>query len=58
MGLNLFTTDSSVFYKSRKNTVKSVLYIGSEFIVSVYIDNFLMVDQISVLEEFKAKIAA
>jgi hypothetical protein len=58
IGLNPLTTDSSVFYKGRKNTVKSILYIGSELIVSVHIDDFLMVDQISVLEEFKIKIAA
>jgi hypothetical protein len=58
MELNPLTTDFSVFYKDRKNIVKSVLYIGSELIVSVHIDDFLMVDQISVLEEFKIKIAA
>jgi hypothetical protein len=46
-----------VFYKDRKNTVKSVLYIGPELIVSVHINNFLMVGQISILEEFKIKIA-
>jgi hypothetical protein len=57
MGLNPLTTDSSVFYIKRKNTVKLVLYIEFKLIVSVPIDNFLIVDQISVLEEFKAKIA-
>jgi hypothetical protein len=56
MGLNSLTTDSSVFYKNRKNTVKSVLYIGSELIVSVHIDDFLMIDQIFILKEFKVKI--
>jgi hypothetical protein len=57
MELNPLTTDSSIFYKNRKNIVKSILYIESELIISVHIDDFLMVDQISVLEEFKAKIA-
>jgi hypothetical protein len=56
MRLNSLTTDSSVFYKNRKNTVKSVFYIGSELIISVYIDDFLMVDQTTVLKEFKTKI--
>jgi hypothetical protein len=58
MELNPLTTDSSIFYKDRKNTVKSVLYIGPELIISVHINDFLTVDQISVLEEFKIKIAA
>jgi hypothetical protein len=58
MELNPFTTDSSIFYKDRKHTVKSVFYIGLELIVSVYIDHFQIIDQISVLEEFKIKIAA
>jgi hypothetical protein len=54
--LNPLTTDFSIFYKGRKNTVKLILYIGSELIISVYIDDFLMVDQTSVLKEFKTKI--
>jgi hypothetical protein len=58
MKLNPLTTDSSVFYKDRKNIAKSILYIESELIISVHIDNFLMIGQISVLEEFKIKIAA
>jgi hypothetical protein len=58
MGLNSLTTDFSIFYKDRKNIVKSILYIESELIISVHIDDFLIVDHISILEEFKIKIAA
>jgi hypothetical protein len=58
MGLNPLTTDSSVFYKNRKNIIKSVLYIKSELIISVHINDFLMINQIFILKEFKVKIAA
>jgi hypothetical protein len=57
MGLNQLTTDTSVFYKNRKYTVKSILYIEPEFIISVHVDDLLMVGQKSTLEESKAKIA-